>query len=233
MTASSASHRGRTMTSRDDMEPRYGTVAADLVGGRTTTPIGAGDEAERGRRTARREDERAPCRAAASHVAVPDRRPLRRARGLPVTCRDRPGDARVAVRAVADLAAKLLPAWPDAPDDEVETAFLGWLGRMTHLPAVSRPRAVLPAGPRTALLPGSRRPRGQRLRHPRPHDERRHPARASPRRPRPRRGPRLRGPGFGSVDPGRPSRRRRRSSSSTATSDSNSSPWTPSRSTGC
>jgi hypothetical protein len=32
-----------------------------------------------------------------------------------------------------DYAAQLLPAGPDASDDEVETAFLGWLGGMTHL----------------------------------------------------------------------------------------------------
>ncbi len=31
-----------------------------------------------------------------------------------------------------DLAAKLLPAWPHASDDEVETAFIGWLGGMSH-----------------------------------------------------------------------------------------------------
>ncbi|HEU0056284.1 MAG TPA: SIR2 family protein [Gaiella sp.] len=32
-----------------------------------------------------------------------------------------------------DLAAELLPAGRDAPDDDVEAAFLGWLGKMTHL----------------------------------------------------------------------------------------------------
>ena len=32
-----------------------------------------------------------------------------------------------------DYAEKLLPAGPDASDDEVEKAFLGWLGGMTHL----------------------------------------------------------------------------------------------------
>jgi hypothetical protein len=32
-----------------------------------------------------------------------------------------------------DLAKQLLPAGLDAPDDEVEAAFLGWLGQMTHL----------------------------------------------------------------------------------------------------